>query len=79
MAYESNDIQEIVKVIKLTDFTELRVTKVSDENNNLKAFDLRNWYCTQKDPEMKPTQKGVRIKKEDLKEVLEVISANLED
>lgn len=78
MAYESNDKQEVVGTIGLTNFTELRISTVNSEEG-FKAIDIRNWYSTQKDPDMKPTQKGVRIKKEDLAEVLNIILSNLDE
>ena len=79
MAYESNDIQDVLGTIKLGNCSELRVTKVSEENGDFKAIDIRNWYCTSSNPEMKPTQKGVRIKKEHLAEVLALILENVDE
>ena len=79
MGYESNDVQEFVSTIKLSDFSELRTSTIKGKDGNLKSVDIRNWYCTQKEPEMKPNQKGVRIKKEDLAEVLIAILENIDD
>lgn len=78
MAYLSNDTQEVVKTVKTGECNELRVSKISDKNG-LKAIDIRNWYCTQKDLEMKPTYKGVRIKRDDLAEVLTSIIDNVDE
>lgn len=71
MAYESNDKQELLKVIKVSEFSELRISAIKESNDDLKAIDIRNWYCTQKEPEMKPTYKGVRIRKDDLADVID--------
>lgn len=79
MAYESNDTQELVGSVKLGNCSELRVSKITDENDEFKAIDIRNWYCTQSNPEMKPTPKGVRIKKEHLAEVLALILENVDE
>lgn len=78
MAYLSNDTQEVVKTVKTGECNELRVSKISDKNG-LKAIDIRNWYCTQEDLEMKPTYKGVRIKRDDLAEVLTSIIDNVDE
>lgn len=75
MAYSSNDKQNLVKTFKMSEFTELRISTVSDDTG-LKALDIRNWYCTRSDSEMKPTQKGVRIKQEDLADVIDTLIKN---
>ena len=73
MAYKSTGKEELVGVVSLGDYSELRITRISDESANFSAVDIRNWYCTKNDSEMKPTQKGIRIKKENLAEVLNYI------
>lgn len=75
MAYRSNDIQVEIGKIKTSEYNELRISTISD-SVGLKAIDIRNWFCTSADQEMKPTQKGVRIKQEDLAEVLDLIVKN---
>ena len=79
MSYESNDKQELIGAVKVSSFSELRISKIIDENDNFKAIDIRNWYCTQSNPEMKPTPKGVRVRKEDLAEVLTLILKNVHE
>lgn len=78
MAYESNDKQELLSAIKLTEFTELRINKVIDENDNLKAYDIRNWYCTRTNPDMQPS-KGIRIKKDNISDVISAVVSSLDD
>lgn len=78
MAYESKDIQEFIKIIPLSECTELRISTLKDESGNFKAVDIRLWACKKSEPEMKPTYKGVRIRKEifcDIFEVLEQVKA----
>lgn len=78
MAYESKDIQEVIKTIPLSECTELRMSTIKDESGNFKAVDIRLWTCKKSDPEMKPTYKGIRIRKEifcDVFEVLEQVKA----
>ena len=68
--YTCTDKQEVVATVKQSDFTEIRVTKLSDENTGeVKSVDIRQWYCTKKDPTMQPS-KGIRIKDTDIAEVL---------
>lgn len=72
MAYESNDTQEFVTTIPLSEFSEIRISVIKDgDTNNFKALDIRQWYCTQKSPDMKPSQKGIRIKEDILPDVIE--------
>lgn len=73
MAYQSDSIQTIVDTIKLTNYSELRVTRVGTKDNEFEAVDIRQWFCTAKDSTMKPTQKGVRIRKDQLEQVLAAI------
>ena len=73
MAYECESKQTVVDIIKLTDFTEVRVSKLENENGELEAIDVRQWYCTQKNPEYTPTQKGIRIKEEFVDQLLSAI------
>lgn len=76
MEYDStNEKQIVVDVIKFSDFSELHITRVEDENGDFKAIDIRNWYCTRKDPTMKPTQKGVRIYKDNFERIMNAIKA----
>lgn len=80
MAYESKDIEKVIGTVKVSNCTEVRITAIRDcDTEELKSIDIRNWYCTQKDPEMKSTYKGIRIKKDDLPYVLNTILANLDD
>lgn len=62
--YESDNVQTVENVIKLTNFNELRFTSLESKDGDFEGFDIRQWYCTQKDSEMKPTQKGIRIRKD---------------
>ena len=71
--YSCKDKQEVMIVIKLTDATEIRVSKMTDENTGeVKAVDIRQWFCTKSNPEMMPG-KGIRIKDENMAEVLKGI------
>ena len=73
MAYTSESNQILVGKVKRSDFIELRITRIESHEHELEAVDIRQWYCTQKDPEMKPTKKGVRIRADQLDNVLEAI------
>jgi len=73
MAYECESKQTVVDVIKLTDFTEVRVSKLENENGELEAIDVRQWYCTQKNPEYAPAKKGIRLKAEFVDQLLSAI------
>lgn len=73
MAYTSESNQILVDKVKQSDFTELRITRIESQEHEFEAVDIRQWYCTQKDPEMKPTKKGVRIQADQLGAVLEAI------
>jgi hypothetical protein len=77
MAYKSNEKITLLETISLSETLELRVSRVEDESGEFKSVDIRNWYCTTKDPEMKPTQKGVRIKKENIQEIVDLLTNQL--
>ena len=67
--YTCTDKQEVVATVKQSDFSEIRITKLSDENTGeVKSVDIRQWYCTKKDPTMQPS-KGIRIKDTEMAEV----------
>ena len=65
----------LVDTISFSEHSELRITRVENEDGSFKAIDIRNWYSTQKDPVMKPTQKGVRIYNENVEQVINAIKA----
>ena len=39
----------------------------------LTAIDVRQWYCTQKNPEYAPAKKGIRLKAEFVDQLLSAI------
>jgi hypothetical protein len=73
MAYKSDTIDTVVKTIKTSEKTEVRVTQIAGKNGVVQAVDIRQWYCTESDPTMKPTQKGVRVKDTQCPELLDAI------
>lgn len=66
MAYKSSDIQEVLATLPVNDTNEIRVSAIKSEDGVLKSVDLRQWYYSEKDDEMRPTQKGVRVKEDQL-------------
>lgn len=72
--YKKNVIEEVIKVVPLTEFTELHVQKIGNEAG-ITHVDIRQWYCTQKDPVLKPSTKGIRLKISTLVEVLPVLQS----
>lgn len=73
MAYTGTDKETFIKAIPTGEHTEIRITSISDSKGVFKSTDIRTWYNTSKDPEMKPTQKGIRIKLEYLADVIDVL------
>lgn len=73
MAYQSKNTEEVLNSFQLGDCSELRVTEVRDEDGVVQSFDLRTWYCTKSDPEMKPTKRGVRIRADLIEDVIMTI------
>lgn len=73
--YKGYAKETVEEIIELTEFTDLRITSLRNEDNELQGIDIRQWYCTQKDPEKKPTQKGVRINKDLLPEFLDLLQS----
>lgn len=73
MAYTGKDT--LLGTVKLTDKTELRISQVEDTDFN--GVDIRTWYCTEKNPEMQITRKGVRFKEECGAEVVDLILKGL--
>ena len=73
MAYISEGKQVLIDSIRLSDFAELRISRIENKSGEFESVDIRQWYCTQSNPEMKPTQKGVRIRAEQLDSVLSAI------
>ena len=74
MAYEAKGREEVVDVIELSQFSELRITEIHDESDALTSVDIRQWYCTRNDATMKPS-KGIRIKADDLDRIVSVLSS----
>lgn len=74
MAYEAKGREEVVDVIELSQFSELRITEIHDESDALTSVDIRQWYCTRNDATMKPS-KGVRLRADDLDRIVNVLSA----
>ena len=66
---------ELVQIIPLTDFTEVRVSRVLNEAGETEAIDIRQWYGTQKEPEKRPTQKGIRVGVDKFKNLMEVLNS----
>ena len=78
MAYEKNEIENVVAVIPQTEFTELRITEIGN-NGKIECIDVRQWYCTSKNPIKSPTQKGIRVSVESLPTLLSAIMNCLGD
>lgn len=76
MAYKSDDIQECVGIINPDSTVDIRVSTVKDKDGSLKSIDIRQ-YFTHESGEKRPTQKGVRIKEEDLTYFLELLLNNV--
>lgn len=72
--YKGYAKETVEEIIELTEFTDLRITSLKDNDNELQGVDIRQWYCTQKDPVKKPTQKGVRLSVENVHKVIDVLS-----
>lgn len=73
MTYKENTKSTIASVISTGEHTELRIARVESESGEYLGVDIRTWYNTSKDPEMKPTVKGVRLYKEYINQVLQAI------
>lgn len=78
MDYETDGKQVLIGEVEITGYSKLRISKIENENGDLESLDIRQWYCTQKDSTLKPTKKGVRIKKENIVEVLNCIIGNID-
>lgn len=76
MAYETNNKEVEIGNIVLSECVELRVKRIEKPDGELESIDIRQWYCTRTDPTMKPTQKGVRVKKEYLGELIAMLESN---
>lgn len=63
--------------ISVTEFVEVRVTKLEKPDGSI-VVDIRQWYSTRKDPEMKPTQKGIRFSIDKLPDIQNAIQAMLD-
>ncbi len=63
--YVSKGEETVVGVLPVSDFVEVRITKIMD-GDSLSSVDIRQWYCTSKDPVKKPNQKGVRLSAENV-------------
>lgn len=70
--------QKTFKEVEINSTNKLVLSKVED-NGELSAIDIRTWYCTEDDPEWKPTKKGVRIKQTILGEILSSIIENIDE
>ena len=70
MAYKSDMIENVIKDVKVTDTNVIRVTQIQNNEGKIMGVDLRQWYCTSSDPELKPTKKGIRVGNENCEELL---------
>lgn len=75
MSYNENEKQTVIDVIQTGNLSEMRITRVDDEDGSFKAVDIRKWFCTQKDSTMKLTQKGIRIYAENLEQVMNALKS----
>lgn len=73
--YKGYAKETVEEIIELTEFTDLRITSLRNEDNELQGIDIRQWYCTQKDPEKKPTQKGIRLSSDKLHILLDTLNS----
>lgn len=71
MAYRNDCDSEVLCSFASGAANEIRVTKLS-KDGELVALDLRNYFLAD-DGEFRPTQKGVRIKAENIDEFIEVV------
>lgn len=72
--YKGYAKEVVEEVLELSEFSELRITSLRNDANELQGVDIRQWYCTQKDPVKKPTQKGVRLSVENMHKLIDVLS-----
>lgn len=73
MAYNPKYNEELMGVIPVNDYNEVRVTKLSDDEGKVVSVDFRQWFHQKNDLEMKPTQKGFRIGVDKLDELERLI------
>lgn len=70
--YEPIGVETLVATIPMTDCTELRVTHIAKPDKTC-LVDVRQWYCTRKDPTMKPNTKGIRVSADFLPALVEAL------
>ena len=76
--YNDERQHKLVQAIPTGNFTELRVVAVSGDLG-VEAVDIRSWYCTRKDPEMKPSTKGVRLSIDNAEKLRDALLRVLEE
>lgn len=80
MAYNENStITTLAEVLVNKRGSEsIRVNKYVNNENGEVSYDIRRWYLNDND-EFAPTQKGVRVKREFIQDILNAITADLEE
>lgn len=74
MAYNiRNNKEELYGVVQTKKHEQLKIVRISDENDEIQAVDIRTWFNTEDDPEYRVTKKGIRVKYEQLAETLKYI------
>lgn len=73
MAYNTSNKEELFGEIQTATHNKIKVVRISDKDGNIQAVDIRQWFNTEEDAEYKATQKGVRIKYEQLSEFMKYI------
>jgi len=58
--YVSSGREEVVATVPMSKSTEIRVTRILSDDG-AQSVDIRQWYSTARDPEKKPTQRGIRM------------------
>ena len=71
--YQETENHITVDIVKISEFNEIRIDRIEDKEGNFKAMDIRQWYCTRTNPEMAPTQKGIRLYKENIDQILKAV------
>ena len=70
--YVKNEIEDVILIKPITEFTELRVTKIGNAGK-IESIDIRQWFNTKSDSTKKQS-KGIRLSVTDLSDIVNVLN-----
>lgn len=73
MAYKSSKVQVEEGSFQLTEYNQVKIDSIRNDDNSVDAVDIRQWYMTKDCEEYRPTQKGIRVPADYIPNLIEIL------